>query len=506
MKIAFVCAEDEIPGLCYLSSHLKKHGHQVYLIFEPKQFDRAYLRVRFWAKIFSRDQENLEEIRRIKPDLIGFSCTTAHYQWAIGFARKVKNNFPKVPIIFGGLHPTLVPEIVIKEDCVDFVCVGEGEEALLELLQNLENSSGEYRIPNIWYKKDGKVRINPLRRLNENLDRLPYMDKGLFQGYLPKHYWQYSYFFTGRGCPFSCTYCGNEQMKKIFRGLGKYVRRMSVKRAVDELVFIKEKYGAKHILFEDDIFTVDVKWLKEFIPIYKERVNLPFTCFGHPQFLTEEVVGLLKEGGCRLLWWGIQSASEEIRRKVLKRQETNAQIVEAAKLCHKMKMSFIIDHILNIPYDSEEAIKEAIALYNQIRPGMINCSQLLYFPKSKIIDIAIEAGDLRQEDVELINRGESVVYQTGQLSSNKRDFYRRYALLLSSVPLLPKKIVALIQKSGILIRLFGYLPLFLVPFVKVILNIRIGRGFLPLSILKMEIFFTKRFLGQKIKRRFCERI
>lgn len=502
MKVVFACAEDEIPGLCYLSAYLKKHGHEVHLVFEPKQFDRAYLRINFLAHIFSRDEENIEKIRRICPDIIGFSCATAHYQWAISFARKVKENFPEIPIIFGGVHPTLIPEVVINEGCVDFICIGEGEEAFTELLDSLKKNNKEHPVANIWYKKDGTVMVNSLRHLNEDLDALPYMDKGLFKDVLPKHYREYCYFFTGRGCPFTCTFCGNEQMKKIFGGLGKYVRRMSVKRVIDELVFIKEKYASRHILFEDDIFTADLKWLREFIPLYKERVNLPFTCFVHPQFLNPEVIGLLKTGGCELLWWGIQSASEEIRRKVFGRYETNDHIIKAADLCHKVKMKFMVDHLLNIPYDSDKAILEAIRLYNRIRPDIINCYNLLYFPKSKIIDVAIEAGLLKTEDIDQINKGESVVYQTGQLYSGKRDFYRRYALLLSSIPLLPKGAVANIGKKNALIMCFGYLPLFFIPLVKVILNFRIGRGFLPLAILKMEIFFTLRFLKGKFKRIF----
>lgn len=502
MKVAFVCAEDESPGVGYLSSYLKGHGHQVELIFEPKQFNRAYIRNSFLAKVFSRERENLEKLKGMKPDLVGFSCVTAHYQWALNFARLVKTELPEIPIIFGGVHPTLVPELVIKEDCVDFVCIGEGEEPLLELLQSLERGDGEYHIPNIWHNKDGQVKTNSLRHLIQNLDDLPYADKGLFYDHLPKHYREYSYFFTSRGCPFNCTFCGNEQMKKIFRGLGKYVRQISVPRAIDELIFIKEKYKAKRILFEDDIFTVNREWLRGFIPVYKEKVGLPFTCFGHPKFLSQEIVELLKEGGCELVWFGVQSASQEIRRKVFNRHETNAEIIRAAKLCYKAKLNFMVDHLLNIPYDSEEAIKEAIGLYNKIRPGMINCYHLLYFPKAKIVDIAVEARLLNSEDVDLINQGKSPVYQTGQLLSRERDFYRRYALLLTAVPLMPKRLVAKIQRSDRLVGTFGRLPLFLIPLIKVILNFRVSHGFLPLAILRMEIFFTKRFLTMKIKRLF----
>src|SRR3989339_777506 len=165
MKIAFVCAEDEIPGVCYLSSHLKNHGHQVFLVFEPKQFSRAYLRNDRLAKIFSRERENLTQLSQINPDLIGFSCTTAHYQWALDFSKKVKQVLPSTPIIFGGTHSTLVPELVMKEKSIDFVCVGEGEDPLLELVTALMKHKTSFPIKNIWYKRGGKVVKNPLRPL-----------------------------------------------------------------------------------------------------------------------------------------------------------------------------------------------------------------------------------------------------------------------------------------------------------------------------------------------------
>lgn len=502
MKIVFVCAEDENPGVCYLSAFLKDHGHEVHLVFEPKQFNRAYIRNECLAKLFSRQRvkDNLEKIKKIKPDLIGFSCTTAHYQWALSFARKVKRKFPKIPIIFGGVHPTLVPELVIKEKSIDFVCLGEGEQPLLELFQALKRDEKQFKIANLWYKKGKRIFKNSLRPLLEDLDRLPHVDKELFRGYLPEHYFSHSYFFTSRGCPFNCSFCGNERMRKIFQGLGRYVRRMSPERAIEELVIIKEKHGAKYILFEDDVFAIDVAWLKKFIPLYKKKVGLPFTCFGHTQCLTSEIIKLLKKGGCNLLWFGVQSANEKIRREIFNRYETNEQIKKAAKLCHQVGIKFMVDQILNIPCDTHEAIKEAIALYNEIRPEMVNCYRLLYFPKARINEIALEAGMIKKKDISLINQGKSIVYQTGEYFYSKQDFYQKYALVLTIVPLLPKWLVNRIGRSDQAIKFLGRLPIFFVPLVKIILNFKAGHGFLPIAILRMEAFFTKQFFKNKWKK------
>jgi len=500
MKIAFVCAEDEIPGVCYLSSHLKNHGHQVFLVFEPKQFSRAYLRNDRLAKIFSRERENLTQLSQINPDLIGFSCTTAHYQWALDFSKKVKQVLPSTPIIFGGTHSTLVPELVMKEKSIDFVCVGEGEDPLLELVTALMKHKTSFPIKNIWYKRGGKVVKNPLRPLRASLDDLPHIDKGIYRGHLPDSYFTHSYFFTSRGCPYNCSYCGVEQLRKIVEGLGTFVRRMSPRRAVEELVILKKKYGTRYILFEDDIFALDLKWLKEFIPLYKKRVNLPFTCFGHTRLFNDEMARLLTKGGCDLVWFGVQSANETIRKNVFQRLESNDQIRQAASLCHKYRLKFMVDHILNVPMDNYEAIKEAISLYNTIRPAVINCYNLLYFPKAKINDFALKSGLIKKKDINLINQGRHTIYQTGDLHAKKEDYYTKYALLISSVPLMPAFVVEMISKSDKLISIFSQLPLFLIPLVKIVLNFKAGRGFLPLAVLRMEIFFTTQFIKQKLVR------
>jgi anaerobic magnesium-protoporphyrin IX monomethyl ester cyclase len=505
MRIAFIVAEDESLGVGYLSSLLKEKGHEVFLVFDPKQFDRAYLRSRFLSKFFSRQEENLKKIGKIKPDLIGFSCVTANYQWALNFSKKIKNNYRHIPIIFGGVHPTLVPELTIKEKSVDMVCIGEGEEALLELADNFDKNKINIRIKNIWFKKDKKIIRNSLRVLVENLDKYPAPDKGLFYEQLPNSYRLNTSYLSSRGCPFNCTFCGNQQKREIYKGLGTYIRQKNVENVVEELVDFKNKFGTKHILFGDDIFAINKNWLKKFTKLFRKKVGLTFSCFVHPQILDLEQAKLLKKAGCTYVWFGIQSGSEEIRKKILNRFEKNEDIARAAKICHQVGLNFMVDHIFDIPFESDKEILEAIKLYNQIRPSMINCYNLLYFPCARIIDYGLKSGNLTKNDVEKINQGKEIVYQTGALiktGSQSRDFYRRYALLLVSIPLLPNWLVKIIYQNQKAINFFGQLPLFLIPLAKITLDLKTGFGFIPLAVIKTEIFFTYQFFLQKFKNIF----
>ena len=159
MNVTFVQAEAESLAIEYLSSVLKSHGHKTYLTFDPMLFDSPSVQNSYLSRKFDIREALVEQIKDTKPDLVSFSVFTGNYQWALSMARSVKKVLG-VPIIFGGVHPTSVPEIVISEDCVDMVCVGEGEYALLELVEDLEQGRVNYETKNIWFKKLGHYKID----------------------------------------------------------------------------------------------------------------------------------------------------------------------------------------------------------------------------------------------------------------------------------------------------------------------------------------------------------
>lgn len=487
MKIVFCCAEDESLGVGYLSSHLKKHGHEVNLVFDPKQFDRPYTGNRRLATKYDRSKRNLARIEQIKPDLIGFSCVTANYRWAIQFARQIRERFD-VQIIFGGVHPTLVPERVINEDAVDIVCVGEGEEALLDLVKGLSRGERRTDIPNLWFKDGQRIIKNGPRPLNQDLDGLAFPDKAMFYEQLPKHYRLQSSFLTSRGCPFTCTFCGNEQLKKIYKGQGKFVRRRSVDSCIKELRQMKERFGTKYVLFGDDILTTDIDWLNDFSTKYRKEIGLPFTCFGHAKYMDDDRAKFLKSAGCRLVWLGVQSGDEDLRRRILNRPESNEEIIKSARAIKVAGLKLMVDHIMDIPGESEDSVFESARLYNEIRPDMINVYNLLYFPTSRISEIAFEQGVLSAEDVGQIEQGNDLVYQTGARASDqaRRDHYKKFAFMLTLIPLLSRENAARMIDRASRAKRVSSAPKLLIPLIKLELNRRIGHGFIPMAMVKTE--------------------
>ena len=494
MRVVLICSEDFSLGITSLSAYLKSKGYEVKVIFDPKQFEKSYSQNKFLANLFARRDLILREIETFKPDIVGFSVFTSNYQWALKMARAVKKVI-KVPIIFGGVHTTLVPETVISEDAVDMVCVGEGEEPLAELLQCLELGKMSYSVKNIWFKRDGEIIKNEIRPLMQDLDALPFPDRDDLYAQLPRSYSKYPIILTSYGCPYRCTYCANNAIATVYKGKGKYLRRRSPIHVTAEIKAIKSRYKPKYIIFMDDLFTFDKEWLEEFAPMYASEIGLPYSCLSHTKFLDNEICELLKKSGCNMLLLGLQSGSESIRREVLKRPETNDEYRMATRRLKEQGIKFSLDNILNIPFDTEETIKESLEFYNELRPDIIHSFDLIYFPKTEIINHGIKAGMLEAQAADSINRGLFKGYMN--LQFNSQGNFKKYALLFTSLPLIPPSIVKKIINSAKWMNFLERLPTIFVLIVKFIINIRAGTGFIFFTVLQNEWFYLRNTVYQK---------
>ena len=151
----------EYPGIMYLSAVLKDRGHKCSVVISTKTSDY------------------LKAIKSEKPDIIAFSIMTGMHLWAIATAQELKKKVPDIKIIFGGVHPTYFPEI-IEQPGVDIICRGEGELAILELMNALDSGSEILDIADLWVKEEGKIIKNDVRNLIGDLDEIPFMDRELY--------------------------------------------------------------------------------------------------------------------------------------------------------------------------------------------------------------------------------------------------------------------------------------------------------------------------------------
>ena len=423
MKITFVVRGQESLAVEYLSAILKNSGYDTELVFDPGLFDPFLNRHSTLASFFSHRDYIIDKIVNSAPDLVAFSVFSDIYSWACEIAFSLKQKI-QTPIIFGGIHPTAVPEIVIKNDFVDYVCVGEGEEALVELVESLEENKDISTIKNVFAKNKGVIQKNSLRPLIANLDALPFPDKELFlkeyKDFITNTYWC----ITGRGCPCRCTFCYMSSLKNIYKEQKVYLRRRSVDNVIAELILAKEKYKIKNVIFFDSIFTYDLGWLREFCHKYGKNINLPFICDVHAQYITEEVVSLLDMSGCALVNLGVQTAGEKLRKEILNRQETNQQIIQAFKFFDKTPITLYAHLIFNLPGQEAEDFLSTARFLNRNKPEAIYPFWLQYYPRTEIVKIAQKKKLLSEEDIRNLEEKNDCLPVASKSSKDVKNFVR----------------------------------------------------------------------------------
>lgn len=465
MRILFIYPGYENIGIEYLSSVLKKHGHEVSLILDPVLFaESGSINVRWLSSPFDYSKSILKDISQLRPHLICISCVSDNFGWAVRTSEAIKKNFG-IPIVFGGIHPTSVPDKVIMHNCVDYLCVGEGENAIIELARMIEGRERPFGIKNIWFKEEGNVIAGETADLIEDLDSLPFPDKDLY-------YQRYRFMFggysilTSRGCPHSCSYCANSILKKLYKGKGRYLRRRSIDNVMEELKQAKDKYRPQFVEFRDEVFTYDKEWLKKFIPYYKESIDLPFTCWASPSFVDEETAALVKEGGCFKVQMGVQTLEEEKRSSLLNRHYSNEQVAQAIRIFKKHKIYLTCDNIFGLPGQNEEELIRMSDFYSRNKPNHIEVYWLRYYPRTEIIDTAQKMGIVDESKKESIEKSLEVKgFARGGDTYNKG--FARLQLLLNLFHFMPHSLRRFMLKAKAYKLLPALSPMFITVFFRI---------------------------------------
>ena len=363
----------ESLGLANLMGALRAKGHD-YKLF-----------------IISEEKNILESIKNFKPDLLGFPAYTGTHHISFQLARYIRRHM-RIPTIFGGPHVTLFPEESIQEDCLDIICLGEGEEPLAELLDALENESDYSQIKNLWVKKDGKIIRNGIRPLVQNLDSLPLPDRRQYLKYPIVRNLPLKRFITGYGCPFQCSFCFNAMfLKDIYKGLGNYLRKKSIDRVFQEIKEVQKISTVKRIHFHDDNFNFNREWFREFCERYPKEIGLPWSCTVRvDNMLNEQVVKMMKEAGCVGVTYGLETHNENIRNKILNKHLRNEDFERASKLFKKYNMKHIATAMLNLPGEGIRDVFETLRYARFLNCDFVRSSVYSITEKQPIIDWLLE--------------------------------------------------------------------------------------------------------------------
>ncbi len=337
-------------GLASISAVLKQGGHDVQLYHQLYMPDR---------------KEFIEKVKSFSPDVIGFSMRTTAVPFVTEMAGWLKAEMPEIPVGVGGYHAILVPEECINIDGIDMVIVGEGEYPWLDYMNDLRDGVKRTDIESIFFKtENGEIIKNPVRPLIEDLDSLPFPDFDLFDfENLDRSKNFTAMVMLSRGCLFSCTYCGNSQFRNIYPNKQKYCRFRSPEKSIELLELLLKKYPfIKFIEFRDAIFNMYKEWFYEFMPMYIEKIHLPFNCNLRFDVLDEEMVKMLKDGGCYMIDIGLENGNEEFRRKYLHRNMKNDHMIQVSKWFRKYKITALTYNIVGLPYETLELSLETVKL------------------------------------------------------------------------------------------------------------------------------------------------
>ncbi|MFA6434381.1 MAG: radical SAM protein [Elusimicrobiales bacterium] len=473
MKVVFLNPQQEMGGIQCLSAFLKRAGHRTALVNDPNLFDNAYVHYPALSAFFEEPGLILDRIEAHKPDLIALPAVTDDYRWALKWARRIKARM-KVPVVLGNAHPTFHPDEVLGRDCVDYVVRGEGEITLLELVEALRGSRRPGEVPGLGFKENGKIRINPMRPLISDLDLLPFPDKDLYYDAMP--YLNFGYTtMTGRGCPYSCTYCDNNTSKQLYRknvpGPQKWTRRHSPGYVVKEILWARARYKIAHVRFNDEDFSYDKQWTREFCSLYKKEAGVPYSAWVYPNTIDRETAALMAGSGCDTVEMGIQTGSERLRTRLLHRNTSDARITAAMRALQEAGIRVKVDVILGLPGETKADLDATVRLLRRGRPWNVFAFWLRYYPAAEILSIAKKDRLLAPEQLLELENEERSRGGTGP-DSPAAGFWtpnlkqgaaaHRYLSFIALMPVIPRSVVNFFLRRD-LIRFFpGFLNAFMV--------------------------------------------
>ncbi|MFH1415452.1 MAG: radical SAM protein [Elusimicrobiota bacterium] len=335
-----------------------------------------------FVKVIGADHARVcRELNKGSYDVLAYSSPTVFFNEYLQLNRQVKEKYD-IFTLFGGAHPTFVPEI-IQDKSIDCVCRGEGEYAILELIKALSEKTNIRNIANLYVKEDGIIYRNPPRPLIEDLDTLPFPDRDLFpdnETYCKGK----MHVITGRGCPYSCSYCSHPAYSRLYGHRANVIRRRSPENVIDEICRMKEKTDIRLVMFEDDLFISSREWLDEFTSLYSLEVGIPFFCYVRADLIAEENVKLLKKAGCIAMSMGLETADDRLRNDILKRGMSRESIVKAAGCIKREGIRLEMTNIIGIPTGSLADDFKTLQMNVDLRPGYSSVKLLMPYPQTEI--------------------------------------------------------------------------------------------------------------------------
>lgn len=383
-------------GLAYIAGVLEQYGYNVVIYnadFDPTKDKIGIVsnvervsKYNMYLSILNDAnhplwKEIMSVISQQSPDVIGISATTAKYGSALKVANLAKNFYQNVPIVFGGPHPTLLPEETIKDKNVDIVVRGEGEYTFLDIIENFDKLN---KVLGITYKENERIIHNPTRPLIEKLDYLPFPARHLLLDKEKYHPKAFGDILASRGCPYKCIFCS---CSKIWTNK---VRFRSPESVVSEIRHLQEKFNTYQFTFQDDTFILNKKWVEHLCDLLK-KVDSQWTAETRADSITDDLIKKMKVAGCEEVRIGVESGDEETLKR-LRKGVTLAQIKSSNKILRNNKMRFSAFFMIGFPWETIKEINKTVSLMKELSPHEAILSIVTPYPGTELYEIMQSEG------------------------------------------------------------------------------------------------------------------
>ena len=439
-------------GVMYLSSYLKKNGHNVIIIDAVRD---------------NLSKKNIIDIvEKEKPDGIGIHCLSSFYYEVVELTKLLKDK--KYKIIIGGVHPTFSPYTTLKETGADYVICGEGEIPLLKLANNNfinNNIQGIYSLKDL-KNNESLIDGRPIKKAEiiKNLDDIPFPD----WEQLPPDSYPYAphaisvkkfpigIITTSRGCPFRCTFCSSHN---FYDG----VRFRSIDNVIEEIKYLIKEFKIKELQFIDDNLTLKKDYAIELCNrIIEEKINIEWSPINgiRADSFDEELAIKMKESGCYLVDFGIESANSQILKNI-KKGETIDTITKAINNANKAGLITIGNFIFGLPGDTKETIEESINYAVNSKLDRAGFFALNVLPGSDIANELKEKG----KEIKASSLFSTPSYLVSELSTHEIEkliqkaywkFYFRPKILFNMIKYIPIKQYKYLIKCLISYKIFKF--------------------------------------------------
>ncbi len=457
MKTLFIQPKPEMVfnnpplGLGYLAANLIKHG------YEADIFDVT----------FSTYEKLFKKIEEYKPDLVCVSLLTRVIKDINKIMKVVKKINPQAKVIVGDAHATMHPENTFEICDADIIVIKEGEETIIELVKALEKGNDFENIAGIYYKAgDGTIKKTADREPPQDLDSIPFPARHLLpileysKTALGRTSWTVPHpattIIASRGCPAPCSFCAAPILS------GRNIRVRSPENVIEEIEVLKSDFGIKGLWFNDDTWGGNKVWAKELLrQMIDKKVNIKWSCNTRVVAVDQEMLNLMKQAGCKLVSYGVESGSQRVLNKLLIKGITKEKVREAFQMTEKAGIFSQASFMVGIPGETLDEMQETIDFAKEVCPDSILVNITAPLPGLKIEEFAKQYGIMDEDAMEKMDFMSMPVIKTKEFTPEQvmkmqhkfiKSFYFNPRYIY-------KQIRRIRSKEDFLMRYHGFLQL-----------------------------------------------